>query len=48
MSSFMYETSRFAQDAEYGVGAVYVAATLLGCAGAFLAGTLLVRLLWKG
>ena len=48
MSTFMYEMSRFAQDSEYWVAAVYFTATLVGCAVAFLAGTLAVRLLMKG
>ncbi len=48
MSTFMYEMSRFGQDSEYGVASVYFAATLVGCAVAFWAGTLAVRLLMKG
>jgi CrcB protein len=48
MSTFMYELSRFAQDAEYGVAAGYFAATLAGCAGAFWAGMVALRLLMKG
>ena len=48
MSTFIYEMSRFGQDAEYWVAAVYFAATLAGCAAAFVAGTLAVRWLMKG
>jgi fluoride exporter len=48
MSTFMYEMARFGQDSEYGIATVYFAATLLGCAVAFLAGTLVIRLLMKG
>ena len=48
MSTFIYEMSRFGQDAEYWVAAVYFAATLAGCALAFWAGTLAIRLLMKG
>jgi len=48
MSTFMYEMSRFGQDAEYWVASGYFAATLAGCALAFWAGTLAVRLLMKG
>lgn len=48
MSTFIYELSRFGQDSEYGLAAVYFAATLAGCAAAFLAGTLAVRLLMRG
>jgi fluoride exporter len=48
MSTFMYEMSRFAQDAEYAIATVYFAATLAGCAVAFFAGTLAVWWLMKG
>ena len=48
MSTFMYEMSRFGQDSEYWVASGYFAATLVGCALAFWAGTLAVRLLMKG
>jgi CrcB protein len=48
MSTFIYEMSRFGQDSEYWVAAVYITATLVGCAVAFLAGTLAIRLLLKG
>ena len=48
MSTFMYEMSRFAQDSEYWVASGYFAATLAGCALAFWAGTLAIRLLMKG
>ena len=48
MSTFIYEMSRFAQDSEYWVAAIYFAATLAGCALAFLAGTLAVWWLMKG
>jgi CrcB protein len=48
MSTFIYEMSRFGQDSEYWVAAIYFAATLVGCGVAFLAGTLAVRLLVKG
>ena len=48
MSTFMYEMSRFGQDSEYWVASGYFAATLAGCALAFWAGTLAVRLLMKG
>ena len=48
MSTFMYEMSRFGQDSEYWVASGYVAATLVGCALAFWAGTLAIRLLMKG
>ena len=48
MSTFVYEMSRFGQDSEYWMAAVYFTATLVGCAVAFLAGTLAVRLLMKG
>jgi fluoride exporter len=48
MSTFIYEMSRFGQDSEYWVAAIYFAATLVGCAVAFLAGTLAIRLLMKG
>ncbi len=48
MSTFIYEMSRFAQDAEYWVASGYFAATLAGCAAAFWAGTLAIRLLMKG
>lgn len=48
MSTFMYEMSRFAQDSEAGVGAVYFATTLLGCAAAFWIGTVAIRWLVKG
>ena len=47
MSTFMYELSRFGQDAEYWVASGYFLATLVGCALAFWAGTLAVRLLMK-
>ena len=45
MSTFIYELSRFAQDTEYWLASGYFAATLAGCAFAFWAGTLAVRLL---
>jgi fluoride exporter len=48
MSTFIYEMSRFAQDSEYWVAAIYFTATLAGCALAFLAGTLAVWWLMKG
>lgn len=48
MSTFIYEMSRFAQDTEYWVASGYFAATLAGCAFAFWAGTLAIRLLMKG
>ena len=48
MSTFMYEMSRFGQDSEYWMASGYFAATLAGCALAFWAGTLAVRLLMKG
>ena len=48
MSTFMYEMSRFGQDSEYWVASGYFAATLVGCALAFWAGTLAIRLLMKG
>lgn len=48
MSTFMYEMSRFGQDSEYWVASGYFAATLAGCAAAFWAGTLAVRLWMKG
>jgi len=48
MSTFIYEMSRFAQDTEYAVASGYFAATLAGCAFAFWAGTLAIRLLMKG
>ena len=48
MSTFMYEMSRFGQDSEYWVASGYFAATLVGCAAAFWAGTLAVRLWMKG
>ena len=48
MSTFMYELSRFGQDSEYWVASGYFAATLVGCAAAFWAGTLAIRLLMKG
>lgn len=48
MSTFMYEMSRFGQDSEYWVASGYFAATLAGCALAFWAGTLAIRLLMKG
>ena len=48
MSKFMYEMSRFTQDKEYWIASGYVAATLVGCAAAFWAGTLAVRMLVKG
>ena len=48
MSTCMYEMSRFAQDSEYWVASGYFAATLAGCALAFWAGTLAIRLLMKG
>jgi uncharacterized integral membrane protein len=38
----------FGQDSEYWMAVVYFTATLVGCAVAFLAGTLAVRLLMKG
>ena len=48
MSTFMYELSRFGQDSEYWVASGYFGATLVGCALAFWAGTLAIRLLMKG
>lgn len=48
MSTFIFEISRFGQDSEYWVAAVYFTATLVGCAMAFLVGTLAVRWLMKG
>ena len=48
MSTFMYEMSRFGQDSEYWVASGYFAATLAGCALAFWAVTLAIRLLMKG
>ena len=45
MSTFIYELSRFAQDTEYWLASGYFALTLSGCAFAFWAGTLAVRLL---
>lgn len=48
MSTFIYEMSRFGQDSEYWMASGYFAATLAGCALAFWAGTLAVRLLMKG
>lgn len=48
MSTFMYELARFGQDSEYWVASGYFAATLAGCAAAFWAGTLAVRLWLKG
>jgi CrcB protein len=48
MSTFMYELSRFGQDSEYWAASGYFAATLVGCAAAFWAGTLAIRLLLKG
>ena len=48
MSTFMYELSRFGQDAEYWVASGYFLATLVGCALAFWTGTLAIRLLMKG
>lgn len=48
MSTFMYEMSRFGQDAEYWTASGYFLATIVGCALAFWAGTLAVRLLMKG
>ena len=45
MSTFVYELSRFAQDTEYWLASGYFALTLAGCALAFWAGTLAVRLL---
>ena len=48
MSTFMYEMSRMAQDAEYWVASGYFAATLVGCALTFWADTLAIRLLMKG
>ena len=48
MSTFIYEMSRFGQDAEYVVAVLYFAATLAGCAAAFLIGTLAIHWLMKG
>ena len=48
MSTFMYELARYGQDSEYWVASGYFAATLAGCAAAFWAGTLAVRLWMKG
>lgn len=48
MSTFIYETSRLAQDAEYWAASGYFAATFVGCGLAFWAGTLAIRLLLKG
>ena len=48
MSTFIYELARFAQDTEYWLASGYFALTLSGCAFAFWAGTLAIRLLMKG
>ena len=48
MSTFMYEMARMTQDTEYWIASGYFAATLAGCAAAFWAGTLVVRVLVKG
>ena len=48
MSTFIYELSRFGQDSEFWLASGYFAATLAGCAFAFWAGTLAVRLALKG
>ncbi len=42
-SSFNYETTRLVQDGAWGVAAVNVGATLLGCVAAGLLGQLLAR-----
>ncbi len=48
MSTFMYEMTRLSRDTEYGLAALYFAATLAGCAMAFWAGSMGVRWLMKG
>jgi len=48
MSTFMYEMMQFTREAEYAMAALYFAGTLVGCAAAFWAGTLVLRWLMKG
>ena len=48
MSSFTYETFRFAQDSEYLYAAGYLVATIVGCIVLFGVGLFGTRLLLKG
>ena len=47
MSTFTYETFRFAQDAEYGYAALYCVGTVAGCAAMFYLGLLAVKVVLK-
>ena len=48
MSTFTYETFKFAQDSEYLYAAVYCVATIAGCAAMFYMGLLAVKFIMKG
>ncbi len=48
MSSMIYETAQMLRSGDYFHGSFYVAATLVGSMAAFVAGSLLLRLLIRG